>query len=238
MLNIALGSRALCSSSLSNVNCHISCLSLSCLMLQINKECNFVVAAYYIAIITTLTVHVFKILNHFIFRNPWGCIQLVSNEDDIKEDGWWHLYDTLWVLISEMNGKGPSKTFAKGSITGCPTFGQRARGLVESLNIPAAEMAAVVVSGGIGNALSGKSSKYVDKAMLLRVEKCPRIVFHLLVLYLCESNLERASRCVQQFISLLPCLLTADDEQSRTRLHLLLWYVVMHYSISCTKKGK
>lgn len=156
-------------------------------------------------------------------RNPWGFKQLVSNEDDIKEDGWWRLYDKLWVLISEMNDKGPSRTFSKGSTAGCPTFGQRARGLVESLNIPAAEMAAVVVSGGIGNALSGKTTKYVDKAMLLRGERCPRIIFHLLILYLCESDLERASRCVQQFISLLPCLLTADDEQSRTRLHLLLW---------------
>ena len=167
----------------------------------------------------------FKILNYVIFRNPWGYKQLVSNEDDIKEDGWWGLYDKLWVLISEMNDKGPSRTFSKGSTTGCPTFGQRARGLVESLNIPAAEMAAVVVSGGIGNALSGKTTKYVDKAMLLRGERCPRIIFHLLILYLGESDLERASRCVQQFISLLPCLLTADDEQSRTRLHLLLWYV-------------
>lgn len=104
-----------------------------------------------------------------------------------------------------------------------PSLGQRARGLVESLNIPAAEMAAVVVSGGISNALAGKPNKPVDKAMLLRGEKCPRIVFRLIILYLCKSSLERASRCVQQIIPLLPCLLTADDEQSKSRLQLFIW---------------
>lgn len=44
-----------------------------------------------------------------------------------------------------------------------PSLGQRARGLVESLNIPAAEVAAVVVSGGIGNALTAKPNKMLIK---------------------------------------------------------------------------
>lgn len=127
-----------------------------------------------------------------------------------------------------MNGKGPSKVSLKSSST-VPTLGQRARGLVESLNIPAAEVAAVVVSGGIGNALVGKPNKNVDKAMLLRGERCPRIIFRLVVLYLCRSSLERASRCVQQVIPLLPCLLTADDEQSKSRLHLFIWYILLHF---------
>lgn len=106
-----------------------------------------------------------------------------------------------------------------------PSLSQRARGLVESLNIPAAEMAAVVVPGGIiSNALVGKSNKTVDKAMLLRGEKCPRIVYRLMVLYLCKSSLERASQCVQQVIPLLPCLLIADDDQSKSRLQLFIWY--------------
>lgn len=140
-------------------------------------------------------------------------------------DEWWDLYDKTWILISEMNGKGPSKMLSKGSAVGGPSFGQRALGLVESLNIPAAEMAAVVVSGGIGNALGGKVNKYVDKAMLLRGEKCPRVLFHLVILYLCKASLESASRCVQQFISLLPCLLSSDDDQSRNKLHFFIWYV-------------
>ncbi|XP_058069394.1 BEACH domain-containing protein B isoform X3 [Magnolia sinica] len=161
-----------------------------------------------------------------LIRYPQGFKQPFSDED-VMEDGWWSLYDKMWVLISEMNDKGPSKIFPKASTTGGPSFGQRARGLVESLNIPAAEMAAVVVSGGIGNALGGKSNKYVDKAMLLRGEKCPRIVFRLVILYLCESGLERASRCVQHFISLLPCLLTADDEQSKSRLQLFIWCLLI-----------
>ncbi|KAK6938070.1 PH-BEACH domain [Dillenia turbinata] len=145
------------------------------------------------------------------------------NQDDKFDVERWNLHDNLWVIINKLNGKGPSKSLPKSSVASGPSFGQRARGLVESLNIPAAEMAAVVVSGGIGNALGGKPTKNVDKAMLLRGEKCPRIVFRLVVLYLCRSSLERASQCVQQVISLLPCLLTADDEQSKSRLQLLIW---------------
>lgn len=123
-----------------------------------------------------------------------------------------------------MHGKGPSRVLQKSTSTVGPSFGQRARGLVESLNIPAAEMAAVVVSGGISNAFGGKSHKVIDKAMLLRPEKCSRIAFRLMILYLCKSSLERASRCVQQFIPILPGLLTADDEQSKSRLQFFIWY--------------
>lgn len=159
-------------------------------------------------------------------RNPRVHKKPISNEKEIIDDKWWNIYDNLWIIISEMNGKGPSKLLPKSSSTVGPSFGQRARGLVESLNIPAAEMAAVVVSGGIGNALGGKPNKNVDKAMLLRGEKCPRIVFRLMILYLCRSSLERASRCVQQFIPLLSCLLAADDEHSKSRLQLFIWALV------------
>ncbi|KAL5988451.1 hypothetical protein ACLOJK_036215 [Asimina triloba] len=160
-----------------------------------------------------------------LHRHPQGKRPL--SDEDTMDNGWWSLYDKMWILISEINDRGPSKMSLKVSTTAGPSFGQRARGLVESLNIPAAEMAAVVVSGGIGNALGGKPNKYVDKAMLLRGEKCPRLVFRLVILYLCESSLERASRCVQQFISLLPCLLTADDEQNKSRLQLFIWCLLI-----------
>ncbi|KAL2459002.1 hypothetical protein Fot_55288 [Forsythia ovata] len=146
------------------------------------------------------------------------------NDDEKVGDEWWNIYDILWIIISEMNGKGPRKMLPRSLTTMVPSLSQRARGLVESLNIPAAEMAAVVVSGGIiSNALVGKSNKIVDKAMLLRGEKCPRIVYRLLVLYLCKSSLERASQCVQQVIPLLPSLLIADDDQSKSRLQLFIW---------------
>ena len=154
----------------------------------------------------------------------------MTSEDNITGDKWWNLFDNLWIVISEMNGKGPSKMGPRISAPVGPSFGQRARGLVESLNIPAAEMAAVVVSGGIGNALSGKPNKNVDKAMALRGERCPRIVFRLLILFLCRSSLERASRCVQQFISLLPSFLATDDEQSKSRLQLFIWYYCLFYA--------
>ncbi|KAL8487834.1 hypothetical protein ACS0TY_024230 [Phlomoides rotata] len=148
--------------------------------------------------------------------------QLDFNEDKKIPDEWWKLYDNLWIIISQMSGKGPSKTLPRSSSFMMPTFSQRARGLVESLNIPAAEMAAVV-SGGISSALVGKPNKAVDKAMLLRGERSLRFVNRLVIVYLCRSSLERASRCVQQVIPILPFLLTADDEQSKSRLQLFLW---------------
>ncbi|XP_042456540.1 BEACH domain-containing protein B isoform X2 [Zingiber officinale] len=149
----------------------------------------------------------------------------ISVEDNETEACWWDLYDKTWVIICALHGKW-AKISLKVSTAGGPSFGQRARGLVESLNIPAAEMAAVVVSGGISNALGGKANKYIDKAMLLRGEKCPRIIFHLVILYLCKAGLESASRCVQQFISLLPLLLSADDDQSKNRLQFFIWSLV------------
>ncbi|KAH7567643.1 hypothetical protein JRO89_XS07G0111300 [Xanthoceras sorbifolium] len=157
-------------------------------------------------------------------RNSRVCKQPITSEDVIVDDKWWDIYDDLWIIISEMNGKGPSKMLPKSTSLVAPSFGQRARGLVESLNIPAAEMAAVVVSGGIGSALGGKPTKNVDKAMLLRGERFPRIVFRLVILYLCQASLERASRCVQQVIPLLPSLLASDDEQSKGRLQLFIGY--------------
>lgn len=160
-------------------------------------------------------------------RVPWGYKSIPAG-GGVDEDQWWNLYDKTWALICEMNGKGSSKMIPKSSTLVVPSFGQRARGLVESLNIPAAEMAAVVVAGGIGNALGGgKTNKSVDKAMMLRGDKCQRIVFHLVYLYLCKAGLERASRCVQQFISLLPSLLTSDDDQSKNRLHFFIWNILM-----------
>jgi len=156
------------------------------------------------------------------FRKSQNSKQPIPNDDTIEEK-WWNLYDKLWVVISKMNGKGPSNMLPKSSSFAGPSLGQRARGLVESLNIPAAEVAAVVVAGGIGTALAAKPNKNVDKAMVLRGERCPRIIYRLVILYLCKSSLERASQCVHQFISLLPCLLNADDEQSKSRLQLIIW---------------
>ncbi|CAL1372181.1 unnamed protein product [Linum trigynum] len=158
-----------------------------------------------------------------ILRNPWVGMR---TDIDVLDHGWWNLYDSLWVVISELNGRGPSRILPKTSSTDGPSFGQRARGLVESLNIPAAEMAAVVVSGGIGNALGGKPNKTVDKAMLLRGERCPKIVSRLTVLYLCKSSLERASRCVQQVVSLFPSLLPVDEEQSKSKLQFYIWVLL------------
>lgn len=70
------------------------------------------------------------------------------------------------------------------------------RGLVELLNVLVVEMVVVVVLGGIGNVLSGKINKNVDKVMFLRSEKCLRIVFRFVIFYLCMLLLEKVIRCV------------------------------------------
>ncbi|KMZ59450.1 hypothetical protein ZOSMA_68G00360, partial [Zostera marina] len=164
-------------------------------------------------------------------EDPYQLSRIVwchKHKDDVIEEEWWSLYDSIWVLISEMNGKGSkNKIVSKSSNLGLLSFRQRARGLVESLNIPTAEMAAVVVSGGIGSALGGKTNKSVDKAMLLRGEKCPRIIFRLLIMYICKASLDRATKCVNQFISLLPCLFISDDELNQNRLQQYIWFIVM-----------
>lgn len=160
-------------------------------------------------------------------RIPWSSVS--SRESDLNDAKWCTLYDKIWFLISEISGKGQSKVFSKtASSSSGPSLSQRARGLVESLNIPAAEMAAVVVAGagGIGNALGGKTNKLIDKAMLLRGEKFPRVVFHLVIFYVCKASLEKASKCVQQFTSLLPSLLSSDDEHSKNRLHYFIWFLL------------
>ncbi|GMH14034.1 hypothetical protein Nepgr_015875 [Nepenthes gracilis] len=158
-----------------------------------------------------------------VSSNLSACKQPTTNGDVIMDEEWWHLYDYLWIVISEMTRKGSRKMLPKSASSSGPSLGQRARDLVESLNIPTAEMAAAVVSSGIGIALGGKSIKNIDNAMLLRGEKCPRIVFRLVVLYLCRASLERASRCVQKVIPLMPSLLISDDEQSKNRLQLFIW---------------
>ncbi|KAL9252927.1 BEACH domain-containing protein [Drosera capensis] len=152
-------------------------------------------------------------------------------EDVITDEGWWNLYDNIWILISQLNGNGPSKTLSKTASTSGSSFGQRARGFVESLNIPAAEMAAAVVTAGFGNALGGKPSKTIDKAMLLMGGKCPRIVLHLVALYLCRASLERASQFVQQLILLIPTLLISDDEPSKNRLLMSLLALRRQYGV-------
>uniref|UniRef100_J3L9U4 BEACH domain-containing protein n=2 Tax=Oryza brachyantha TaxID=4533 RepID=J3L9U4_ORYBR len=151
---------------------------------------------------------------------PWS--NSPSTDGDKLSDDWWSFYDKIWTLLCNLTGKGQNKLTPKGSNAAVPSIGQRARGLVESLNIPAAEMAAVVVTGGIGSALSGKTNKNTDKAMMLRGERFPRIMFHLIILYLCKAGLENASKCVQQFTSVLPNLISEDD-QCKNRLHLLIW---------------
>lgn len=144
--------------------------------------------------------------------------------DCVNKDQCWRLYDMVWSLLIAMNGKGSGtgNIYQTGMMG--PTLGQRARGLVESLNIPAAEMAAAVVSSGLGVVGMNSSSKLVDKVFRLRGERCPRVVFKLILLYLYEADLQSALRCVKQFLALLPAFASIENELNRNRLQLFLWY--------------
>ncbi|CAD6338666.1 unnamed protein product [Miscanthus lutarioriparius] len=146
-----------------------------------------------------------------------------SDVNKISDD-WWNFFDKVWSIIRNLNGKGPSKIVPKDPNVEVASLGQRARGLVESMNVPAAEMAAVVSGGGgIGTALGIKMNRFAEKTTTSREEIIPRIFFHLVILYLCKAGLENASKCVLQFMSLLPILLISDDDQSKNKLHFLIW---------------
>jgi hypothetical protein len=143
----------------------------------------------------------------------------------VNKDQYWRLYDNVWSLLIAMNGRGTASGSFQLSAASSPTLGQRARGLVESLNMPAAEMAAAVVSSGLGvvGISSSLNKQQGEKTSRLRGERCPRVVFRLVLLYLYHADLESTSRCVQQFLALLPVFLSTESEQNKNRLQLLLW---------------
>ncbi|XP_078448149.1 binding protein [Wolffia australiana] len=154
-------------------------------------------------------------------RISWNGDASSSSNDSPSADQW-VLCENIWRITSEMSGKTARKTQSKDPASGGPSLGQRARGLVESLNIPATEMAAAL-SGGVGGAFGGRTGKHMDKAMLLRNERCPRIIFHLVLFYLCRGPAEKASAAVQQFCSVLITILSSEDEQLNNRVQLFLW---------------
>jgi hypothetical protein len=153
-------------------------------------------------------------------RTPQGEVIEIENKRE-----YWRLYDKVWSLLIAMNGRGAAANRGNFVLppTSGPTFGQRARGLVESLNIPASEIAAAVVSGGLGVVNIGSFAKVLDKSSRSRGERCPRVVLRLVLLYLFEADLDAAKRCVQQFIALLPAFFSTESEQNKNRLQLLLW---------------
>ncbi|KAL2652898.1 hypothetical protein R1flu_021026 [Riccia fluitans] len=135
----------------------------------------------------------------------------------------WRLYDSIWSLLTVLSGRKPGASFLFPASLG-PSLGQRARGLVESLSIPGAEMAAAVVSGGLGVVGITSSSKGGEKASKgAKGERYPRVVFPLSLLYIYEADLERASGCVQQLLTLLPGYLNMENEITKNKLQLFLW---------------
>jgi len=85
-------------------------------------------------------------------------------------------------------------------------------------------MAAAVVSSGLGAVGMYPPNKLVGKVFRLTGERCPRIVFRLVVLYLCNADLQSATLRVQQFLALLPSFTSSEVEQNNNRnLQLFLW---------------
>ncbi|KAL6603651.1 hypothetical protein ACP70R_044012 [Stipagrostis hirtigluma subsp. patula] len=149
-----------------------------------------------------------------------------SDGDKVSDD-WWSFFDKVWNIICNLIGKGPSKLLPKSPNVEVATLGQRARGLVESLNVPAAERAAVIVPGGIGTALGAKANTFSDKATTSREAIVPRVFFHLVVLYLCKAGLEKVSKLILQFTSLFPTLVISEDDQSKNKMHFFIWSLLI-----------
>jgi hypothetical protein len=134
----------------------------------------------------------------------------------IIDEQHWQAYNRFWVVLADVYGKDREDVLV-------PSLGQRARGLVESMNLPAAEMAAAVVAGGFGAVVSMNPGKLIDKAVKLRGEKFPRVVCHLALFYVYRASLTAASSCIDEFVSLLPLFLASESEQCKNRLQLFLW---------------
>ncbi|PWZ18278.1 BEACH domain-containing protein B [Zea mays] len=166
-------------------------------------------------------------VNDILNTESHGQFTRFSDVNEVSDD-WWSFFDKVWSIIRHLNGKGPSKFIPKDPNVEVASLGQRARGLVESMNVPAAEKVAVVSGGGgIGTALGIKVNRFAEKATTSREEIIPRIFFHLVILYLCKAGLENASKCVIQFMSLLPILLISEDDQSKNKLHFLIWSLLI-----------
>ncbi|KAF8687356.1 hypothetical protein HU200_043042 [Digitaria exilis] len=149
-----------------------------------------------------------------------------SDGNNVSDD-WWSFFDKVWIIICNLNGKGPSKLLQKDPNVEVASLGQRPRGWVESVNVPASEKAAVVVPGGIGTALAVKMTIFAEKTTTSRDEIIPRVFFHLVILYLCKAGSGNVSKCVLQFMSLLPILLISEDDQSKNKLHFLIWSLLI-----------
>ncbi|RLN08296.1 BEACH domain-containing protein B [Panicum miliaceum] len=160
--------------------------------------------------------------NDLLTSLPWSNTIFVNGE--LLSDDWWSFFDKIWTLLCYLNDKGQTRLTPKSSNAAGPSIGQRARGLVESLNIPAAEMAAVVVTGGISSALGGKTNKIADKAMMLRGERFPRIIFHLIIMYLCKAGLENTSKSLVRVRSQYGEL--DDGARFQVMSHLILETVI------------
>ncbi|CAL5040017.1 unnamed protein product [Urochloa decumbens] len=133
----------------------------------------------------------------------------------------------VWSIVCNLNGKGPSKLPQKDPNIEVASLGQKPCGLVESVNVPAPEKVATIVSGGIGTTLGVKTNRFAEKTITSREEIIPRLFFHLVILYLCKAESENASKCVLQFMSLLPILLISEDDQSKNKLHFLIWSLLI-----------
>eukprot|EP00850_Spirogloea_muscicola_P002042 SM000007S21002 [mRNA] locus=s7:1425419:1443445:- [translate_table: standard] len=146
----------------------------------------------------------------------------IRPENTLAEKGpHWRLYEMVWALLGSIHGKKVGGKVAHLQLV--PTLAQRARGLLDSLNGPASELAGAFNTGQPGGLAKGLER---DKLMKLRGDRCPRVAFRLAFLYLHHADLASASRAAEQLSVLLPDLLAVDTDVVRSRLQLFLWSLV------------
>eukprot|EP00850_Spirogloea_muscicola_P002934 SM000011S19112 [mRNA] locus=s11:883394:901254:- [translate_table: standard] len=146
----------------------------------------------------------------------------IRPENSLAEKGpHWRLYEMVWALLGSLHGKKVGGKVAH--LQSVPTLAQRARGLLDSLNGPASEIAGAFNTGQAGGLTRGLER---DKVMKLRGDRCPRVAFRLALLYLHHADLASAARAAEQLSVLLLDLLAVDTDVVRSRLQLFLWSLV------------
>lgn len=173
------------------------------------------------------------------FSRVQALIARIKDNEETR-NSMWRLYSVFWEYFSVINGivedppvlvdsevpgnpahpgVGPNPSLGSGQ---SPTLGQRAMGLVESFNMQALEL--------IGVSSRPTLSQGIEKAVRMRGERCPRLVFRLMLLFMQEADMDLAVLQMDRFLAFLPSMVSVETEQARNRLHLFLWCV--HFSSS------
>ncbi|GJP81202.1 hypothetical protein CLOP_g11369 [Closterium sp. NIES-67] len=160
--------------------------------------------------------------------HPWD--QLLQAED---AEFRWKAYDGFWALLTLLHNKADAAAALSAGLFRSFPRSSSSTALPLSRLLPLAPPAPSKVDldavlGADGGGHWGCSTE--ERLEQLGKEKCPRVVFRLVLLYAYEATLEGLQRCLHQFTVLIPVMLGDDSEGQRNRFHLFLWSLVHAHS--------